>query len=185
METGQGSVMNTLYQRDWICDELLCDRCRDTRKHQKGRFDRIMWFDEYCPLLVGIRTRLWRKNEAITPVVVVWTTEEASIITLHKGIISLSLDILKRCEKKTIAKRILQQRQFPTRKHSAKADFGQLLASVVQRVLIFAIQHISGTISSLQSINRSGYRRLYYACHKSGGKRSVDMRRRVCLFQGL
>lgn len=186
METGQGSVMNALHQRDRVCDELLRDRCRDTSKHQKGGLDGIMWFNEYWPLLVGIiRNRLWRKDEAIMPIVVVRTTEAALIVPLHKRIISLSFDILKCCKKKPVAKRILQQRQFPTREHPAKADFGQLLASVVQRVLIFAIQHISWTISSLQSINRSSYSRLDYACHKSGSKSIVDMRRRVCPFQGL
>lgn len=110
METGQGSVINALHQRDGIRDELLRDRCRDTSKHQEGGLDGIMRFYEYCPLLVGFRTRLWRKDEAIMPIVVVWTAEEASIITLHEGIISLSFYILECCKKTAIAKRILQQR---------------------------------------------------------------------------
>lgn len=116
--------MNALHQRDRIRDQLLRDRCRDTSKHEKGGLDRVMGFDDDCTFLV-IRTRPWRKDGAMP----VWT--EASIITLHKGIISLSFDILESSKKKAIAKRILQQRQFPTGKHSAKADFGKLLASVL------------------------------------------------------
>lgn len=119
--------MNALHQRDWIRDQLLRDRCGDTSKHQKGGLDRVMRFDDDCSFLViTIRTRPERKDGAMP----VWT-EAASIITLHKGIISLSFDILKSSKEKAIAKRILQQRDFPTGKYSAKADFGQLLDSIL------------------------------------------------------
>ena len=106
-----------------------------------------------------LKFRLWYWMMATKPPV--------SVVSRHKAVICLSFDVLEGGEKDCVAERILDKGKAPTGEDPTKANFFQLLVTIMPHVSVSTFRDISCTKADLQGIQWCCYHGLDRTCSES------------------
>ena len=114
--------MNDLDQIEWMLDDLLTDRGRDSCKHEKCWLDSVMGFDDVDgPSPVQFGRQDGGKEIAL----------QFTVVFGHEAVVSLGFDILESCKKGGVAEGVFDKRKTPARKHSSRADLVELAPAIL------------------------------------------------------